>query len=142
MASENVPRPVQCPSPVKISAPTPADSRPGTSTSSSDAPPRPATSISRNAPTMGEPSSVLMDAKVPAAATMARACAGASRLATRIAQIARPPPSAISGASGPSTAPSVSVASAASTTPGSCAGPGAPLVLSPSTGEWPPRPGR
>ena len=50
-----------------MSEPTPAASRPGTSTTPSIAPPSPATSISRNAPTMGDPSSVLIAAKLPAA---------------------------------------------------------------------------
>ena len=66
-ASENVPSPVQWPRPVNTRAPTPAASRPGSSTSSSVALLRPAASISRNAPTSGEPSSVLMAAKLPAA---------------------------------------------------------------------------
>ena len=109
---------------MKRSEPTPAASRPGTSTSSSVAPPSPDASISRNAPSSGEPSSVLMEAKLPAAATMAVTRSGASRLTSRMAQTPRPAPSAISGASGPSTTPRLSVASAASTTPGSSAGPG------------------
>ena len=50
-ASENVPKPVQLSSPMKISEPTPAASSPGTSTTPSIGPPSPAASISRNAPT-------------------------------------------------------------------------------------------
>ena len=53
MASENVPSPVQASRPMKISEPTPAASRPGTSTSSSMDPPSPEASISRNAPVSG-----------------------------------------------------------------------------------------
>ena len=49
---------------------------------------------------------------------------------------------AISGASGPSTAPNVSVANAASSTPGSSIGGSAPAALKPSAGGWPPVPGR
>ncbi len=56
---------------MKISEPTPAASRPGTSTSSSIDPPSPVASISKNAPVSGEPSTVLMEAKLPAAATTA-----------------------------------------------------------------------
>ena len=66
-ASENVPKPVQASSPTKMSEPTPAASRPGTSTTPSKGPPSPDTSIMRNAPTMGDPNSVLIAAKLPAA---------------------------------------------------------------------------
>jgi len=143
MASENVPSPVRLSRPLKMSEPMPAASRPGSSTSSSVAPPSPDASISRKAPSSGEPSSVLMAAKLPAAASMALARAGASRLARRMAHTPSPPPRAISGASGPSTTPRLSVASAASTTPGSSAGLGARSpALNPSAGELPPRPGR
>ena len=55
-----------------MSEPTPAASRPGTSTSPSMAPPIPDASISRKAPSNGEPNSVLIAAKLPAAATTAR----------------------------------------------------------------------
>ena len=50
-----------------MSEPTPAASRPGISTTPSKGPPSPDTSIMRNAPTMGDPNSVLMAAKLPAA---------------------------------------------------------------------------
>ena len=101
MASENVPAPVQELRPTKIRAPTPAASRPGMSTMSSIAPPRPAASMSRKAAAIGLPNRVEMAAKLPALATTAlRAarppCGGRARQAS-------PPPSAISGASGPST---------------------------------------
>ena len=89
---------------MKISDPTPAATRPGTSTSPSVGPPSPEASISRNAPSRGDPSSVLTAAKLPAAATTAVAWSGTSRLARRTANAARPAPSAISGP-GPSTAP-------------------------------------
>ena len=102
-ASENVPSPVQWPRPMKISEPMPAASSPGSITSSSAAPPIPDASISRNAPIIGEPSSVLIAAKLPADATTTFALSGASRLASRTAQTPSPPPRAISGASGPST---------------------------------------
>ena len=81
--SENVPSPVRWSRTMKISEPTPAASRPGTSTSSSMAPPSPEASISRNAPSRGEPSSVLMAAKLPAAATTVAVLGGASRLTRR-----------------------------------------------------------
>jgi hypothetical protein len=73
-AREKVPSPVQLPRPVNTSAPTPAASRPGSSTSSSMELLSPAASMSRNAPTSGEPSSVLIAAKLPAAASMSTAC--------------------------------------------------------------------
>ena len=61
-----------------MSEPTPAASSPGTRTTPSSAPPRPAASISRNAPTIGEPSSVEIAAKLPATPTTTAAIGGAS----------------------------------------------------------------
>ena len=49
---------------------------------------------------------------------------------------------AMSGISGPSTAPKISVASAARMTPGSWTGAGAPWTAKPPAGEAPPLPGR
>ena len=143
IASENVPSPVRWSRPRKISEPTPAASSPGTSTSSSMAPPSPEASISRNAPSRGEPSSVLTAAKLPAAATTVAVLGGASFLTRRTARTPSPPPRAIRGASGPSTTPRLKVAKAASTMPGSSTGAGGPApTLNPSAGEWPPLPGR
>ena len=118
MASENVPSPVQWPRPMNTSAPMPDASSPGTSTSSIVGPPSPPASISRNAPTMGEPSSVLTDAKLPVAASTDCTCSALAARTRLTAQAPSPPPSAISGASGPRTAPKPSVARAARTTPG------------------------
>ena len=73
----------------------------------------PAASMIRNAPSSGEPSSVLMAAKLPAEAMMVSAIGGASFLIRRTVRAARPPPIAISGASGPRTAPRLSVGKAA-----------------------------
>ena len=110
-----------------MSEPIPAASRPGSSTTPSNGPPSPAASISKNAPVMGDPSSVAMAAKLPALASTATPWAGTfRRRAARVASTARPPPSAISGISGPSTAPKTRVASAAKMTPGSWTGVGAP----------------
>ena len=128
--------------PRKISDPTPAASSPGTSTTPSIGPPSPAASSSRNAPRSGDPNSVLTAAKLPAVAITAVACAGASRAARRTASAPSPLPIAISGASGPSTAPNESVASAARKTPGSSIGGSGPPTWNPSAGEWPPVPGR
>ena len=100
MASENVPSPVQAFRPTNTSEPTPAASRPGTSTTCIIVPPRPAASIRRKAPVSGDPSSVLMAAKLPAAATAAWVRAGASRLTSLTARTPSPPPRAISGALG------------------------------------------
>ena len=104
-ASEKVPQPVRLFSPMKTSEPIPAASRPGRSTTPIIGPARPATSISRKAPMMGDPSRVLMAAKLPAAPITTVAWAGASFLTRWTASAARPPPIAISGASGPSTTP-------------------------------------
>ena len=65
---------------MKISEPTPAASSPGASTTPSIAPPIPATSIIRNAARRGEPRSVLIAAKLPAAPITTLAISGASRL--------------------------------------------------------------
>ena len=59
-----------------------------------------------------------MAAKLPADAMIVTAIGGASFFARRTARAPSPPPIAISGASGPSTAPRLSVVSAARTTPG------------------------
>ena len=141
--SDAVPSPVSESRPMKTRAPIPAASSPGSRTSESIAPPSPAASISRNAPSSGEPSRVLMAAKLPAAAIIATACPVASRRAARTARAPRPAPIAISGASGPSTAPKQRVASAARVTPGSSRAVGAAApAWKPSAGECPPRPGR
>ena len=70
------------------------------------------------APITGEPKIDETAAKLPAAAIRPTACSGASRLTSRIASVPSPSPTAIRGPSGPSTSPSPSVASAASSTPG------------------------
>jgi hypothetical protein len=64
----------------------------------------------------GDPSKALIAAKLLAAATTAPTCWGTSRRLRRTAQMASPAPSAISGASGPSTTPSPRLASAAART--------------------------
>ena len=91
---------------------------------------------------MGEPNSVLMAAKLPAEAMTMAAVGGASLLASLTANMPSPPPMAMSGASGPRTTPRLRVASAATITPGSSIGVGAPPALNPSAGTWPPVPGR
>ncbi len=68
-------------------------------------PPSPEASMSRNAPRRGDPSSVLIAAKLLAAARTDAACWGTSRRARRTARTASPPARAMSGISGPSTAP-------------------------------------
>ncbi len=142
-ASEKVPSPVQLSRPIKTSAPNPEASRPGNATRLSVIPPIPAASMIKNAPRTGEPSSVLIAAKLPADAMIVSAIGGASFLIRRTVKAARPPPIAINGASGPSTAPRLSVVSAArmmQMSSGPVGGP--PPVLNPKAGEWPPLPGR
>ncbi len=68
MAKENVPNPVNESRPTKTRVPMPAARSPGTRTRPSIGPPSPTASMRRNAPAMGEPKSVLMAAKLPAAA--------------------------------------------------------------------------
>ena len=141
-ASEKSPKPVHEFSPMKMSEPTPAASRPGTSTTPSIAPPSPDTSMSRKAPVSGEPRSVLIAAKLPAAAITAVAVCGAFRRTRCTARTPIPLPMAMSGASGPSTAPQLRVAKAAMMMPGSSTGGTAPEGLNPSAGACPPVPGR
>ena len=117
-ARENVPKPVRLSSPTKMSEPMPAASRPGTSTTLIMAPPSPAASISRNAPASGDPSSVLMAAKLPAAPINITAWGAASFFRKWKAKMPSPLPMAISGASGPNTTPRLSVAKAAMMMPG------------------------
>ena len=143
IAREKDPSPVQLSRPMKTRAPMPEASRPGSATRLSVTPPMPAASMIRKAPSSGEPSRVLIAAKLPAEAMMVSAMGGASFLTRWTVRAARPPPIAISGASGPSTAPRLSVARAARTTPGrsrSTGGP--PPTLNPKAGEWPAFPGR
>ena len=97
----------------------------------------------RNAPSTGDPSKVLIAAKLPADAMIVRAIGGASFFTRCTVNAPRPPPIAISGPSGPSTAPRLSVVSAARTMPTSSRPLGGlPPVLNPKAGEWPPVPGR
>ena len=142
MLSPNVPSPVQLSSPTKMRAPIPAASRPGSMTTPIIPPPMPAASISRNAPTSGEPRSVLMAAKLPAAPITITAISGASVLSSWIASTPSPLPIAISGASGPSTMPRLRVAKDAMMMPGRSIGRVAPPALNPSAGLCPPVPGR
>ena len=91
---------------------------------------------------MGDPNSVAMAAKLPATPITTMAIGGASRLNRWMARTPRPLPIAISGASGPTTAPRLSVAKAAATMPKSSTGGTGPPALKPSEGSWPPVPGR
>jgi hypothetical protein len=118
-ASEKSPRPVQLFRPMKTSAPMPEARSPGSATRLSIAPPTPAASMIKKAPRTGDPNSVLIAAKLPADAMIVRAIGGASFFTRCTVSAARPPPIAIKGASGPRTAPRLSVVSAASTMPGS-----------------------
>ena len=73
--------------------------------------------------------------KLPAAAMIISACDGNSRRVRLTARTATPDPSAINGASGPSTSPEPTVARPARITPESTFGPGGPpLIASPSAG--------
>ena len=121
-AREKLPRPVQLSSPTKTSAPMPEASSPGRATRLSVAPPIPAASMIRKAPSTGEPSSVLIAAKLPAEASTVTAIGGASFFARCTASAPSPPPMAMSGASGPRTAPRLSVVSAARATAGQLTG--------------------
>ncbi len=142
IARENVPKPVRLSSPTKMSEPMPAASKPGTKTTPIMAPPSPAASISRNAPASGDPSSVLMAAKLPAAPINITAWGAASFFRKWNAKMPSPLPMAISGASGPNTTPRLSVAKAAMMMPGRSIGRTGPDALNPSAGSCPAVPGR
>ena len=114
---------------------------PGIRISGRVAPPRPLASITSTAATIGEPKITEIAAKLPAAAMIRSSCGGASRLASLTESIASAAPMAMSGASGPSTAPRPRVATAASTMPGNIAG-SFPPTWSPCAGTCPPLPGR
>ncbi len=127
---------------MKIKLPIPAASMPGTSTTPRVGPPSPEASIRRKALRSGDPKSALIAAKLPADPITFSAIGDASRFASFTAITPSPPPSAISGASGPRTTPRPNPASAARSTPGSWTGDGLPPTWKPSAGEWPPFPGR
>ena len=133
--------PVHDPSPISISDPIPAASRPGIRTSGRRRPAKPAASISSTAAISGEPNRNETPAKVPQAATIVCKSGGASARILRIAKKPSPPPSAIRGASGPTTAPRPIPAIAASRTPGRSIG-SVGDAFKPSAGMCPPRPGR
>lgn len=131
--------PVHCPKPVKTSAPTPLASRQGSSRSTSCGPPRPAASTIITAATRGPPRMVEIAVVEPAVPSTSTVLASASLFTARTMSSARPLPTAIRGASGPSTTPRGSVARAAKSTPGSSFGPsGGPPR--PWTGTCPPCP--
>ena len=141
--SEKVPRPVSESSPTKTRYPTPEASRPGTSTSPIVAPPIPEASIIRTAPTSGDPSSALTAAKLPVAPSTDRSSGGPVWRRSPTIAADSPPPSAISGASGPMTAPRPMLATAARKIPGRApSGAGPRPAWKPSAGDSPPRPGR
>ncbi len=79
--------PVQSPMPVKTREPSPAAIRPGSSTSESAGPPplKAAASSRITAPITGEPNTVEMAAKLPAAAISPNTCWGASFRTSRTA---------------------------------------------------------
>ena len=86
---------------------------------------------------------MLIAAKLPADAMTVWAIGGASLFARRTVSAARPPPMAIRGASGPRTAPRLSVVKAARMMPGSSLETGGPpSAWNPNAGECPPLPGR
>ena len=78
---------------------------------------------------------MLIAAKLPVAAMTAAALGSMSRRASLTASTASPPPSAITGASGPTTAPSPMLATAARKMPGSSIPFATPCILKPSAGE-------
>ena len=134
-----VSRPPQSPRPRKIRKPIDAATRPGIRIGIRDAPSPTPASISSIPATSGPPNKAEIAENEPAVDNTF-----VSRSSARANPARATPttdPSAISGASGPRTAPNASEASAASAIPGPCAiGVGATLM--PTSGLWPPSPGR
>ena len=133
--------PVNDPIPSETSVPIPAASKPGISTTRSFGPPRPAASIRITAAISGEVKMNASAVKLPAAAITISACGGISRRERLTSRIARPAPSAISGASGPNTSPKPIVAKPARMTPGRTLGLDGPPADRPFAGMCPPSPG-
>ena len=105
-------------------------------------PTHPDASMSRNAPASGEPRSVLIAAKLAAAAITMTACWGHPSSGAVWRGHPCPLPIAMSGASGPRTTPRLRVAKDAMMMPGRSIGRTGPVVLNPSAGSWPAVPGR
>lgn len=141
MASAPISRPDHRPSPVKSRPPTPLDSRHGSTTNINWGRASPSTSRKITAATSGLPKIAEIAAADPAAARIVALLGSVDRRVRRMASRASPLPIAISGASGPTTAPPTRLATAAITTPGTSTGRVAPAPT-PSTGGWPARPGR
>ena len=120
--STPIPRPVHWPRPVNNRAPTPLETRHGRTTSMVRLRSRPRSSRKITTATRGLPKMADIAAAAPAAATMATAPGSSPILVRLMARRASPPPIAISGASGPTTAPPTRLAAAASTMPGSVFG--------------------
>ena len=100
--------------------------------------PMPASTISTPAGS-GPPNSAEMAEKEPAVASTAFSRSPSFTILAAATPTTEP--SAISGASGPSTSPKESVPIAASATPGPAAS-AVGAMLSPPNGSWPPSPGR
>ena len=111
-------KPVNDPIPSETREPIPAAIRPGSSTTGSFGPPSPMASMSSTAAISGEPKISETAANVPAAPRTCVASGGASERTSRMPSTPSPPPSAISGASGPSTRPSPTVATRGEQHPG------------------------
>src|SRR5262245_42367004 len=126
---------------MKTTSPVAATTNPGSSAGASEAP-RPAAPDSTiiTPPTIGPPKSAEMAENAPAAASKEL-----SRSPSRRIGVTRRPttiPSAMSGISGPRTAPNESVPTAASAIPGPCEIGGGFSPPSPTSGDTPPSPGR
>jgi len=137
MLSCVAPRPVQRPTPTWRRYPPASPVREGSRTvgEANRAPPATASSSSRMVVTSGLPKMAPAAAMAP---TIIMTCFAGS-LGVRMAVAPAAAPSAISGASGPSTAPKPRLAKDARTTEPTCLGPMS--TLSPSSGECPPPPG-
>ena len=140
-ASVPIGSPVQFPSPVNSTAPTPPETKQGTMATMTVPLAIATTSSSRITATSGLPKMVAIAAADPASAMSLRPCGSDPSFVRSAANSARPPPRAISGASGPITAPSDRPARAASVTPGRLRGSVSPPPR-PSAGTCPPWPGR
>ena len=143
IASENVPSPVQASRPMKMSEPTPAARRPGTRTSSSMAPAIPDASMRRKAASSGEPNSVLIAAKLPAAATIGAGPGRSVPLGEPDGADGKPAAERDQRRLGPQHYAEAQRGQCRERHPGKLDRQGRALpALNPSAGEWPPVPGR
>ena len=118
-----------------MTAPIPAARRPGTRTSPIIGPPIPDPSINRKAPVSGEPSRVLIAAKLPEAPTTWMDWAGRSRFTARTTAVPPAPAQGDQRGLGPDDRPESEAGQCGRAMPGSSIAGATPPAWKPSAGE-------